>query len=95
VTSGEKKDRAEARPLQKSGGRATGAKKQPYGAAPDAQVRVLKVWSSVSGRILGEDGVARSFRVAGSAGFECRLGARFTVFVEVCVSPPARRGVFF
>ena len=51
-------------------------------------------WPSVSGCILGEDEVARSFRVAGGAGFEQRLGARFTVFIEVSEAPSARRGVF-
>jgi hypothetical protein len=56
--------------------------------------RAIKVWPSVSGCILGEDEVAGSFRVAGGAGFEQRLVARFTVFVEVSEAPSARRGVF-
>jgi hypothetical protein len=56
---------------------------------------VTKVLCLLSVCILGEDGVARSFRVAGGTGFECSRGPRFTVFVEVCVSPPARRGPFF
>ena len=50
---------------------------------------------SVSGCVLGEDEVARSFRVAGGAGFEQRLVARFTVFAEVSEAPSTRCGVLF
>ena len=59
------------------------------------QARAIKILCSVSRCILGEDEVARSFRMAGGASFEHGLGARFTVFVEVSESPAARRGVFF
>jgi hypothetical protein len=59
------------------------------------QGRAITILCSVSRCVLGEDGVARSFRVAGGASFERCLGTRFTVFVEVSESPAARRGVFF
>jgi hypothetical protein len=51
--------------------------------------------SSVSRCVLCKDKVARSLRVAGGAGFEQRLVARFAVIVEVSEPPSASGGVLF
>ncbi len=60
-----------------------------------ARAREVEPGCRLSGCIWSEHGVAKPHGMAGSAGFELCLGARFAVFLGVCVSPPAGRGIFF